>query len=108
MVGKVTRNHVMRGLQHAKNFLGQAYHHSRNFLGSVDHGVRAFKHVYGAVAPVLDAYGAGGANKHVMKALHGYDTIRGHVMEHHDKAMDQVNKVKNTLGHHKNVRFDFS
>ena len=107
MVGKINRNHVMQGMNNAKNFLGQAYHHSKNFLGKVDIGVRAFNHVYGALAPIMDAYGAGGTNKHVMKALQGYDNIRGHVMEQHDKAMDHVNKIKNTLGH-KNVRFEIS
>jgi riboflavin synthase alpha subunit len=42
-----------------------------------------------------------------MKALTGYDTIKGHVMEGHDRVMNDVNNIKNTLAK-KNVKFDFS
>ena len=45
-------------------------------LGTVDAGVRTFKHVYGALAPVLESYGVSPGNKHVMKAVTGYDTVR--------------------------------
>jgi uncharacterized protein (DUF1786 family) len=59
------------------------------------------------VSPVLESYGINTGNKHVMKALTGYDTIKSHVMEKHDRVMDDINKVKNTLGQ-KNVKFDFA
>ena len=42
-----------------------------------------------------------------MKALTGYDTVKSHVVERHDRVMDDINKVKNTLGQ-KNVKFDFA
>ena len=50
-------------------------------LGYVDHGIRTFKHIYGAVAPVLQSYGLKSGHNHVMKALTGYDNIRSNVME---------------------------
>ena len=76
-------------------------------LGTVDAGVRTFKHVYGALAPVLESHGGSPGRKHVMKALTGYDTIKGQVTEGHDGVMKDVNNVKGRLAQ-KNVRFDFT
>ena len=69
MFGKITKQQVARHFNKAKDFLGNAYNQTRNFLGTVDAGVRTLKHVYGALAPVLESYGVSQANKHVMKAL---------------------------------------
>ena len=106
MFGKITRRDVAHHFNKAKTFLGNAYHHTRNFLGDVDNGVRTLKHIYGAVAPVLESYGVNPANKHVMKALNGYDTIRNNVMEHHDRVINDVNNERNNLVK-KKVNFDF-
>ena len=108
MIGKMTKHHVARGLHHAKNFLGQTYHNTRNMLGNVDQGVRAFKQVYGAVAPVLESYGVPTGHKQVMKALTGYDNIRKNVMEGHDRVMGDVQGLASTLAPRKNVRFEFA
>jgi hypothetical protein len=97
MFGKISRRDVAHHLNRAKNFLGSAYHQTRNFLGDVDHGVRTFKQIYGALAPVLESYGVNPANKHVMKALNGYDNIRNNVMENHDRVINDVNNIKNNL-----------
>lgn len=104
---KLTRKHLVHGFHQAKNFLGHAYHETKQFLGDVDHGVKAFKHIYGAVAPVLDQYGAGGVHKHVMKAVSGYDNVKQHVLEQHGKVEDNVNQVRHNLGK-KHVNFDFA
>jgi len=106
MFGKITRRDVAHHFNKATSFLGNSYHHTKNCLGDVDHGVRTLKHIYGAVAPVLESYGVNPANKHVMKALNGYDTIRSNVMEHHDRIINDVNNVKNNLVK-KKVNFDF-
>ena len=97
MFGKISRRDVAHHFNRAKNFLGNTYHQTRNFLGDVDHGVRTFKQIYGAIAPVLESYGVNPANKHVMKALNGYDSIRNNVMEHHDRVVNDVNNIKNSL-----------
>ena len=55
----------------------------------------------------MDSCGINPGNKHVMKASTGYDSIKSHVVETHDRVMDDINKVKNTLGQ-KNVKFDFA
>ena len=107
MFGKITKQHVTHHFNKAKDFFGNAYNQTRNFLGNLDHGVRTFKQVYGAIAPVLESYGVNPSNKTMMKALSGYDTIRGHVMEGHDRVINDVTNIKNTLAK-KNVQFDFS
>jgi hypothetical protein len=107
MFGKITNRQVAHHFNKAKDFLGNAYNHTRNFLGGLDQGVRTFKQVYGAIAPVLESYGVNPGSKTVMKALSGYDTIRGHVMEGHDRVANDVNNIKNTFAK-KNIKFDFS
>ena len=107
MFGKITKQQVAHHFSEAKDFLGNAYNQTRNFLGNVDAGVRTCKQIYGAVAPVSESSGVEAENKHVMKALRGYDAIGGHVMEGHDRVVNDVNNVKNHLAQ-KNVRFDFT
>ena len=106
MFGKITRRDVAHHFNKASSCLRNAYHHTKNCLGDVDHGVRTLKHIYGAVAPVLESCGVNPANKHVMKALNGYDTIRSTVMDQHDRVINDVNNVRNNLVK-KNVNFDF-
>ena len=107
MSGKLNRQSLHHQANKANHVLGNAYNQTRNFLGNLDHGVRTFKQVYGAIAPVLESYGVNPGNKTMMKALTGYDTIKGHVMEGHDRVMNDVNTTKNTLAK-KNVKFVFS
>ena len=52
MFGKIAKQQVTHHFNKAKDFLGNAYNQKRNFLGTMDAGVRTFKHVYGALAPV--------------------------------------------------------
>ena len=91
----------------AKDWLGHAHHHTTNFLGDVDQGVRTVKSIYGAVAPVLESYGVNTNNKHIMKAVSGYDSIRHNVMENHDRVVNDINTVKNNL-RQKNVNFEIA
>ena len=106
MFGKVTKQQVHHHFNRAKDFLGKAYHHTRNFLGDIDDGVRTFKNIYSAVAPVLDSYGLNaGKNSHIMKALSGYDTIRNNVVEKHERVVNDINKVKKNLSK-KNITLD--
>ena len=108
MFGKISHHQVAHHFSKAKQLLGSAYHQTKNFLGNVDHGIRTFKHIYGAVAPVLESYGVNPANKHVMKALTGYDNIRNSVMENHDKVLNDINTVKHELSNKKQINLDFA
>ena len=107
MFGKITKQQVAHHFNKATDFLGNAYNQTRNFLGTVDAGVRTFKHVYGALAPVLESYGVSPRNKHVMKALTADDTIKVQVVDGHDRVMNDVNNVMGRLAQ-KNARFDFT
>ena len=107
MFGKVTKQSLQHHFNRAKEFLGNAYHHTKRFVGDIDHGVRTFKDVLGAVAPVLESYGVNPANQHVMKALSGYDNVRNQVMEGHERVMNDYNTVKDSLAK-KKVNFDFA
>jgi hypothetical protein len=46
-------------------------------------------------------------HKNVMKALTSYDTIKSNVMQNHDKVVNDINNVRDTLAK-KHVRFDFA
>ena len=107
MLGKNSKHQIHHHFNKAKDFLGHAYKNTKNFLNNVDSGVKAFKSIYGALSPVLDTYGINQGNKHVMKALTGYDTIKSHVLENHDRVINDVNNVKNNLAK-KSVKFDFA
>jgi hypothetical protein len=80
MFGRVTTQQVIHHFNKAKDVLRHAYNQTRNFLGNLDHGVRTDKQVHGAIAPVFESYSVNPGNKTMMKAVTGYDTIRGHVM----------------------------
>ena len=105
MFGKISKREVYHHLNKAKYFIGKAYTNTKNFLGDVDQGVRTFKHIYGAVAPILDSYGIKSDNKHIIKAISGYDNIRNSVMENHDRVVNDLHKVKNSL---RSRKFDIS
>ena len=80
-----------------KHHLGQTYHKTKHFLGQVDNGVRIAKKVYGVLAPVIDHFGGGATNKHVMKAIGGYDTLRNKIMDTHETVHHNVNQVVGNL-----------
>ena len=105
--GKITKHQVIHGFNRAKNFLGQAYNNTRDFLGTIDNGVNNLKTIYGALAPVLESYGVNPANKNLMKAISNYDQVKSKVTEEHDRALNHLNDVRNTLSH-KKVNFDFA
>ena len=107
MFGKITKQQVSHHFNKAKIFFGHAYNHTKNFLGDVDQGVRTVKSIYGAVAPILESYGVNTNNKHIMKAVSGYDNIRHNVMENHDRVVNYINKVKNNL-RQKNLNFEIA
>ncbi len=84
MLGKFNTNHFANTFHRAKGFLHHAYRQTKGFLGHVDHGVRTFKHIYGAVAPLLDKHlGANSNQIHsgVRNAISNYDTIRHKVID---------------------------
>jgi uncharacterized protein YjbJ (UPF0337 family) len=45
------------------------------------------------LAPVIDNYAGGKANKHIIKAIGGYEHLRNKVMDAHDTVANNVNQV---------------
>ena len=78
MFGKITKQQVAHHFNKAKDFLGNAYNQTRHFLGNVDAGLRTFKQIYGAVAPILEPYGV----KTWEQACH--ESLNG--LRHHPRA----------------------
>ena len=96
MFGKSNTNHLAHSFHKAKVFLQHACHQTKGFLSHVDHGVRVAKHIYGAVAPLIDKYASSHANQihsGVKNAVSNYDTIRHKVIE----GDNDIKHEKNTL-----------
>ena len=94
--GKISKHSVARAFGNLKNHIGRTYHKTKEFLGQVDSGIQVAKRVYGVLAPALEQHGGGQANKHIMKAIGGYEHLRNKVMDTHETAVNNVNHV---VGH---------
>ena len=95
--GKFTHQNFARGLQHLKGHITSGYQHTKNFLGNVDNAYRTAKKVYSIVAPHLEHFGGGNINKHVIKAIGGYENVRNKVKDAHDTVAHHVGKVGGDL-----------
>ena len=101
MIGKVSSDYVRYNFNKAKTSIGNKYAEGKRLLHNVDHGVRLTKKVYSAVAPVINSL-AGNENfskinKHVIKAISGYDNIRQSVMKNHEQAEGHINQTVSNL-----------
>ena len=87
-------------IRHAAERAGRFVHRSvtqaRHFAQKLDESVRTARHLYGAVAPILDQY-AKGHNKPIMKALQGYDDLRRQVLGHAENASIVAGAVAKTI-----------
>ena len=95
--GKLTHQSFARGFQNLKHHITSGYHHTKNFLGNVDNAYKTAKKVYSIVAPHLEHFGAGGVNKHVIKAIGGYENVRNKVADAQDTIAHHVGKVHGDL-----------
>ena len=103
---KLSHHGMKHAFSNVKNFIGNAYHKTKSFLGDVNSGYKMAKTIYGAVAPILDQVSAGkNINKHVMKAVNDFDSIRDKVMDTHSSVINNVNNVKGNLKKHYRFRF---
>jgi hypothetical protein len=94
MLGKLSKKSLVNGFHKAKNFIGHAYNTSKHVLSNVDNGVKLFKHVYSAIHPIIDQYGGHNVNNGIMKALNGYDNIKGQAMNAHNEIEGNINNIK--------------
>ena len=97
MFGKLNSNTLRQGFKQGKAFLGNAYHKTKSFLGDVDSGVRLAKAIFSILQPASKALlgntNAGHVNKHVVKALSGYENMRSKVMETDENVNHHVSNI---------------
>ena len=97
MLGKITKQHMQNAFNKKKGFLGHAYNHTKGFLHTVDHGFRTAKHIYHAVAPLVDKYANNHSNQihhHVNQAISGYEDIRNKAIEGDNDFQEVKRKIK--------------
>ena len=97
MFGKLNSNMIRQGFKQGKAFLGKAYHKTKSFLGDVDSGVRLAKDIFSILQPaaksLLGNTNVGNVNKHVVKALSGYENMRSKVMETDENVNHHVSNI---------------
>jgi hypothetical protein len=95
--GKINKHSITQAFGKLKHHVGEGYRRTKHFLGQVDQGINLAKRAYGVVAPILDQHGGGQANKHIMKAFGGYESLRNKVMDAHDTVGNHVVQVVGNL-----------
>jgi len=97
MFGKLNSNTIRQGFKKGKAFLGNAYHKTKSFLGDVDSGVKLAKDIFSILQPaaksLLGNTNVGNVNKHVVKALSGYENMRSKVMETDENVNHHVSNI---------------
>ena len=63
-----------------KKILGDRYNEGKKWAGHMDRMAGIARRGFGAIAPILDDLGQGGAVAQGMKAIQGYDNLRDGAM----------------------------
>ena len=77
-----------------KSFIHQGYRNLGKWAGHVERAAGIGRRVFQQVAPILDDLGQGEAVRQGMRAIQGYDTLRGQVMD----VDEQVRKYGSRIG----------
>ena len=85
---------LTRGLAYGKKVIGDGWNHAVRIGQNMDHGMRVGKRLIGAIAPLLDQFGAGGAMKPLMQGVDAYDRGRSQAMGHYTNVMAHHARVK--------------
>ena len=64
-----------------KSFVHQGYKRLSGFAGEVERAAGIGRNVFRAIRPILEEFGQQGAIDQGMKAIKGYDALRGNVVE---------------------------
>jgi len=63
-----------------KSFIHQGYQTLGKWAGEVERGAGIGRKIFQTIAPILDDFGQGDVVSQGMKAIQGYDALRGNVM----------------------------
>ena len=64
-----------------KSFVHQVYKRLSGFAGEVERAAGIGRNMFSAIRPILQEFGQQGAIDQGMKAIKGYDALRGNVVE---------------------------
>ena len=80
-----------------KSFLGHKYNQTRHALSHLDNGVRVFKQIYAAAAPIIDHYNGGNLHSQVVKGIGTYDELKHKLIDVDNHATNLHQKIKHIL-----------
>ena len=67
--------------RNTKSFVHQGYNRLSGWAGEVERAAGIGRNIFSALRPILEEFGQQGAIDQGMKAIKGYDTLRGNVVE---------------------------
>ena len=76
-----------------KSFIHQGYRTLGKWAGEVERGAGIGKKIFASIAPILEDFGQHDAISHGMKAIQGYDQLRGQVMDADHYARGHANRI---------------
>jgi len=85
---------IARGFAYGKKVLGDSWHSAVRIGQGLDHGMRVGKRLLGAIAPLLDQFGAGSAMKPLMQGVQAYDDGRAQAMGGYTQLMSHHARIK--------------
>ena len=97
---KLNRYSIRQAINKTKNIVGNVYSSTKNVLSDIDTGIRTAKQIYSIVSPSLQAVlgeNYNKTNKHLTKALSGYESLRNQVMEGDEQVQHHYNQITGDL-----------
>ena len=85
---------IARGFAYGKKVIGDGRNHAVRIGQGADHAMRVGKRMLGAIAPLLDQFGAGGAMKPLMQGVSAYGQGRAQAMNGYTNLMSHHARIK--------------
>ncbi len=85
--------HLDRHWNRTKSFIHQGYRQLHGWAGEVERAAGIGKRIFSTIAPILQDLGAGQALQGGMKAIQGYDDLRGRVMDVDENVRRHASRV---------------
>ena len=85
--------HLDRHWNRTKSFIHQGYRQLHGWAGEVERAAGIGKRIFSTIAPILQDFGAGQALQGGMKAIQGYDDLRGRVMDVDENVRRHASRV---------------
>ena len=90
----ISAQSLAKGFAYGKKIIGDGWNHAVRIGQGMDHGMRVGKRLIGAIAPLLDQFGAGNAMKPLMQGVQAYDQGRDQAMNGYTQLMSHHARIK--------------